>query len=147
MPAPAYPDQPFRGTIATIDPVLNPETRAVTVRAILPNGDRKLKPGMLLTVGIESAARTSPAVPELAVIGEGTDSFVFGVTDGVAKRIAVKTGLRQNGMVEITGGLRPGTRVVTEGVVKLTDGQRVRLAGAQNAQPQPQPRPAVQAGN
>lgn len=143
--APAYPDQPFRGTIATIDPVLNPETRAVTVRAILPNGDRKLKPGMLLTVGIESAARTSPAVPELAVIGEGTDSFVFGVTDGVAKRIAVKTGLRQNGMVEITGGLRPGTRVVTEGVVKLTDGQRVRLAGAQNAQPQP--RPAAQAGN
>lgn len=143
--APAYPDRPFRGTIATIDPVLNPETRAVTVRAILPNGDRKLKPGMLLTVGIESAARTSPAVPELSVIGEGTDSFVFSVADGVAKRIAVKTGLRQNGMVEITDGLRPGTRVVTEGVVKLTDGQRVRLAGGQNAQPQPLP--AAQAGN
>lgn len=143
--SPAYPEQPFRGMIATIDPVLNPETRAVTVRAILPNGDRKLKPGMLLTVGIESAARTSPAVPELAIVGEGNDSFVFAIDKGVAKRVAVQTGLRQNGMVEITGGLRPGTRVVTEGVVKLSDGQRVRLAGAPNAQAQP--RPAAQAGN
>lgn len=140
----AYPEQPFRGTIATIDPVLNPETRAVTVRAILPNEDRKLKPGMLLTVAIESAARTSPAVPELAIIGEGADSFVFALDKGTARRTQVKTGLRQNGMVEITDGLRPGTRVVTEGVVKLTDGQRVRTAGTQNAQPQ---RPAVQVGN
>src|SRR5690606_24725017 len=55
--AAAYPDQPFRGTIATVDPVLNPQTRAATVRAVLANGDRKLKPGMLLTVTIESAAR------------------------------------------------------------------------------------------
>jgi membrane fusion protein (multidrug efflux system) len=140
----AYPEQPFRGTIATIDPVLNPETRAVTVRAILPNGDRKLKPGMLLTVAIESAARTSSAVPELAIIGEGADSFVFALDKGTAKRTQVKTGLRQNGMVEITDGLAPGTRVVTEGVVKLTDGQRVRTAGTQNAQ---QRRPAVQVGN
>lgn len=140
----AYPEQPFRGTIATIDPVLNPETRAVTVRAILPNGDRKLKPGMLLTVAIESAARTSSAVPELAIIGEGADSFVFALDNGTAKRMQVKTGLRQNGMVEIVDGLAPGTRVVTEGVVKLTDGQRVRTAGTQNAQPR---RPAVQVGN
>lgn len=140
----AYPEQPFRGTIATIDPVLNPETRAVTVRAILPNGDRKLKPGMLLTVAIESAARTSSAVPELAIIGEGADSFVFALDKGTAKRTQVKTGLRQNGMVEITDGLAPGTRVVTEGVVKLTDGQRVRTAGTQNVR---QRRPAVQVGS
>jgi len=142
--APAYPDTPFRGTIATIDPVLNPETRAVTVRAILPNGDRRLKPGMLLTVGIESAARTRPAVPELAIVGDGDESYVYRIDNGVAKRVQVRTGLRQGGMVEITQGLNAGTRVVTEGVVKLTDGQRIRLAGQQNAQPQ---QPQAQAGN
>jgi membrane fusion protein (multidrug efflux system) len=131
--AAAYPDQPFRGTIQTIDPVLDPETRAVTVRAILPNPDGKLKPGMLLTVTIESSARMSPAVPELAIIGEGANSFVYTLENGAAKRVPVKVGLRQNGMVEITDGLAPGTRVVTEGVVKLTDGQRVRTAGTQNA--------------
>ena len=127
--AAAYPDTPFRGTIASVDPVLSPETRAATVRAILPNGDRRLKPGMLLTVRIEATARTAPAVPELAVIGEGADSFVFTVDGGVARRTRITTGQRQDGVVEVTGGLRPGQRIVTEGVVKLTDGQPVRLAG------------------
>ncbi|MBX3566290.1 MAG: efflux RND transporter periplasmic adaptor subunit [Sphingomonas sp.] len=136
--AAAYPDQPFRGTIATVDPVLNAETRAATVRAILANGDRKLKPGMLLSVSIESAARTSTAVPELAVVGEGDKNFVFVLDGDKVKRVPVTPGLRQNGKVEILEGLAPGQRVVTEGVVKIADGQKVRVAGA--AQPRTQAR-------
>lgn len=128
--AAAYPDQPVRGTVATVDPVLNPQTRAATVRAVLANGDRRLKPGMLLTVTIESAARTAPAVPELAVVGEGDQSFVFVVENGKAKRVKVVTGLRQDGMVEIRQGLPAGQRVVTEGVVKIAEGQQVRTGGA-----------------
>lgn len=124
--AAAYPDQPFRGTVATVDPVLNPQTRAATVRAVLANGDRKLKPGMLLTVAIEAAARTVPAVPELAVVGEGEQTFVFLVENGKAKRVKVVTGMRQNGLVEIRDGVRAGQRIVTEGVVKIADGQQVR---------------------
>jgi membrane fusion protein (multidrug efflux system) len=131
--AAAYPDQPFRGTVDTIDPVLNPQTRAATVRAVLANGDRKLKPGMLLTVAIEAAARTVPSVPELSVVGEGDQSYVFIVENGKAKRVKVVTGLRQNGLVEIREGLRPGQRVVTEGVVKIADGQQVRTGGPGNA--------------
>ena len=127
--AAAWPGQPFRGVIDSVDPVLNPETRAATIRAILPNGDKRLKPGMLLTVTIEAEARTSPAVPELAIVGEGSQSFVFVIDKDSAKRVAVTTGLRQNGMVEVLSGLQPGQRVITEGVVKITDGQKIRLAG------------------
>lgn len=133
--AAAYPDQPFRGTIASIDPVLNPQTRAVTVRAILPNGDKRLKPGMLLTVTIEAQARDSAAVPELAVVGDGDQTYVFVNDKGKAKRINVQTGIRQNGMVEILSGIQPGQRVITEGVVKITDGQKIRLQGEENAAP------------
>lgn len=133
--ASAYPDEPFRGQIETIDAVVNPQTRAVTVRAILPNPDARLKPGMLLTVVIEAQARSALAVPELSVVAEGDRNFVYAVDDGVARRVAVDTGLRQDGLVEITGGLAPGQRIVTDGVVKLADGQAVRLAGPQNSQP------------
>jgi membrane fusion protein (multidrug efflux system) len=133
--AAAWPDIPFRGTVDSVDPVLNPQTRAATVRAIIANTDLKLKPGMLLTVIIEAAARTSPAVPELAVVGEGERSFVYVVEGDTVKRVNVRTGLRQGGMVEILEGLAPGRRVVTEGVVKLSDGQKIRLAGPANAQP------------
>lgn len=130
----AYPDQPFRGQVATVDPVIDPNTRAATVRARLPNPDRRLKPGMLLTVGIETAPRMSLSVPELAVIGEGDQRFVYGIENGQAKRIPVRVGMRSGGRVEILEGLRPGQQVVTEGVVKLSEGLKVRVAGARNAE-------------
>ena len=125
----AYPDRPFTGTIATIDPVIDPATRAVRVRAILPNPDRALKPGMLLTISVIARERQSLAVPELALVGDGEDRFLFLVEDRKAKRVKVDTGIRQNGLVEILGGVKPGAKVVTDGVVKLTDGAPVRLPG------------------
>ncbi|AEG49068.1 efflux transporter, RND family, MFP subunit [Sphingobium chlorophenolicum L-1] len=125
----AWPDRPFTGTIATIDPVIDPATRAVRIRAILPNPDRALKPGMLLTVNVIAKERQSLSVPELAVVGDGEDRFVFVVEDRKVKRTKVDTGIRQNGLVEILGGVKPGQTVVTDGVVKLTDGVPVRLPG------------------
>jgi len=134
----AYPDQPFRGQIATIDPVIDSNTRAATVRARLPNPDRRLKPGMLLTVAIEAQPRLSLSVPELAVIGEGDRRFVYTIDEkGQAKRVPVRTGTRMDGRIEILEGLRPGQRVVTEGVVKLSEGMKVRVAGAATATPGP----------
>lgn len=128
--AAAYPDQPFRGQVATIDAVVDPNTRSVMVRAVLPNPDQKLKPGMLLNVRIETQPRLGLSVPELAIVGEGDQRFVYVVgADGKAKRTAVRTGLRSAGRIEILDGLRPGAKVVTEGVVKLSDGMKVRLAG------------------
>lgn len=125
----AWPDRPFNGTIATIDPVIDPATRAVKVRAILPNPDKALKPGMLLTVSVLARQRQSLAVPELAVVGDGDDRFVFVINDRTAKRVKVQTGIRQAGRVEILGGVKAGQMVVTEGVVKLTDGVTVRFPG------------------
>ena len=144
--AAAYPDRPFRGTISTINPVIDPNTRAVTVRAVLSNPDRLLKPGMLLTVAIETAPRTSLSVPELAVVGEGDARFVYIVgPDGSAKRQNVRTGLRSAGRIEIVEGLRPGQAVITEGVVKVSQGMKVQVAGARGNQQQAGSRPAGKA--
>jgi membrane fusion protein (multidrug efflux system) len=127
--AAAFPDEVFRGTVATIDPVVDPATRSVMVRAILPNTTKRLRPGMLLRVAIESARRMAPAVPELAVVGEGDQRYVFLVgPENKLKRAPVKTGVRDGGMLEITEGLRPGQKVVSEGIVKVSDGITVKLA-------------------
>jgi membrane fusion protein (multidrug efflux system) len=132
--AAAFPDRSFRGRIATIDPVIDPATRSVMVRAILPNPNNSLKPGMLLTVGIQSAARAALAVPELAVIGQGEARYVFVVgADGKARRTAVTTGVRDSGMMEIVEGLKLGQQVISEGVVKVSDGSSVRLTLPANA--------------
>lgn len=125
--AAAYPDIPFRGTVSSIDPVIDPSTRAASIRAILPNPGNRLKPGMLLTVIVQVGARDAPAVPELAVLGEGAERYVFVVDDkGIAHRTKVFTGMRDAGFVEVRG-IAPGARVVTEGVVKVSDGVKVKF--------------------
>ena len=127
--AAAYPGEAFSGTVSVIDPVIDPATRALTVRALLPNGGNRLKPGMLMTVRIEAATREGMAVPELAVVGEGDVRFVFVLEDGKAKRVPVKTGLRDGGLIEVSG-VPANARVIGEGVIKVTDGARVRTGPA-----------------
>jgi membrane fusion protein, multidrug efflux system len=127
--AAAFPETQFEGRIQAIDPVINPQTRTATLRAILPNRGGTLKPGMLLNVTISSGTRTSPAVPELALIREGDQSFVYTVgKGGKAKRLPVVTGGRDGTLVEITEGLAAGDRIVIEGVVKLSEGATVRTS-------------------
>lgn len=129
--AAAYPDTPFRGTIATINPIVDPQTRSVIIRAVLPNPDRRLRPGMLMTVGIESHPRERLGVPELAVVNEGSQRFVFVIGQGgKVRRVPVKTGTRHDGIIEIIAGLHPGQQVVGEGVVKVADGMTVRTQAA-----------------
>ena len=131
--AAAFPDQPFTGTITSIDPVIDPSSRAVLVRASLPNPGGRIKPGMLMTVRVSSQERVADAVPELAVTGNGDARFVYVVTpQKQAKQAPVKTGLRDSGLIEVTG-LAPGARVIGDGVIKVSDGMAVRVRGAKPA--------------
>src|SRR3546814_6958773 len=73
-------------------------------------------------------AHTALSVPELAVLGDGEDRFVYIVDDqGKAQRTEVRTGARQDGRIEIVDGLSRGQKVVTDGIVKLSDGLPVRV--------------------
>jgi len=121
-----FPDGEFGGMVTSVDSRVDPVTRSVTVRAEIPNPDRLLRPGMLMSVQVLLAPRDALIVPEIAVIQVGADSFVFRVKpDESAERARVELGSRRQGAVEVRGGLSPGDRVVTEGTVKLRDGSRV----------------------
>jgi membrane fusion protein (multidrug efflux system) len=118
--AAAFPGEQFRGRIASIDPLIDPVTRSATARAILPNPDLRLRPGMLMTVEVKSSPREALTVPELAVIGEGSGAFVWKVDEAnSATRVQIQAGTRRDGRVEILAGLAEGDRVVSEGTVKL----------------------------
>lgn len=124
--ASAYPDEVFEGRIAQIDSRVNPVTRAVTVRALIPNEDRHLRPGMLLTVEVERDRRTNPAVPETAIGRIQDRAYVYAVEEtdqgAVARERMVELGRRGGGLVEIVAGLESGERVVAEGIHRIRDG-------------------------
>ena len=126
-----YPDRTFAGKVASVNSRVDPITRSVTVRAEIPNPERQLRPGMLLSVQLFQAPRQAIVVPEIAVIQVGTEAFVYRVAqDQTAERARVTLGARRRGEVEVVSGLAAGDTIVTEGAVKLREGARVTGAPA-----------------
>jgi membrane fusion protein (multidrug efflux system) len=78
--SPAYPDSSFNGTVTAISSRVDPDTRTLTIRAQIPNPDRLLKPGMLLTVDLVKDRSQSLIIPEEAVILEKNKKFALVVT-------------------------------------------------------------------
>ncbi|MBD9478659.1 efflux RND transporter periplasmic adaptor subunit [Pseudoxanthomonas sp. PXM02] len=140
--ATAYPGETFEGTVETIDARIDAATRAVTVRAVFPNPDRKLRPGMLLDVRLFRPERQALVIPEIAVVQVGRDSFVYRVkADGSVEQAPVTAGVRRDGKVEILKGVAAGDRLVIDGTGKLRPG--VKVADAAPAAPAKQDAPAA----
>lgn len=126
--AASYPDREFEGIVRTVGSRVDPVTRAIQVRAHIDNDDGLLRPGMLLTVGIVMAERTAIVISENAVFQVQDRAYVYVVdSELIARQRLVRTGARRYGGVEVLDGLEVGERIVTEGIVKLRDGARVRL--------------------
>lgn len=124
-----YPDRVFSGSVASIDTRLDPVTRAVQVRAIIPNEDGALKPGMFLSVDLQRERGKQLLAPEQSIVPEGRNQYVFVVANGIAEKRAVQLGRRTLGFVVISGGLTAGETVITEGTHKVRDGSQVEESG------------------
>ena len=123
------PGEAFQGRIAQIDTRIDATTRAITARAEFPNAGGRLLPGMLVKVSIDQGVRTAAAVPEAAVQFEGTQASVYRIAKGpkgmVARRVDVDTGIIQDGFVEIRAGLKPGDKIVGDGLNRVQDGAAI----------------------
>jgi membrane fusion protein (multidrug efflux system) len=124
----AWPGEDFAGKVASVDSRVDPTTRSVTVRALLPNERGMLKPGMFLTVRLARGSSNALLVPEQSLVPEQGNVFVYVVRDDnrVEKR-QVRTGERRVGEVQIVAGVAVGEQVVTEGTQKLRDGAPVTV--------------------
>ncbi len=125
----AFGDRDFKGRVQTINTQVNPVTRTVRVRAIMPNEDGVLKPGLLMNVTLLRNERQALVIPEESLIKRGADNFVYVVTRGEGKTIAkeqkIKIGARQPGAIEVLSGLSQEDQVVVHGTVKMRDGAEI----------------------
>ncbi|MBI1238397.1 MAG: efflux RND transporter periplasmic adaptor subunit [Alphaproteobacteria bacterium] len=125
----AYPGQAFEGTVSSVDSRVDPVSRSVIVRAVVPNEERRLRPGMLLSVTLVRDEKLALSLPEGALLSIRDQSFVFRVkSDQTVERVDVTTGLREPGLVEIVKGLSEGDLIVVEGTNKIRPGVSVTLA-------------------
>lgn len=120
----AVPDQVFSGVVDFVDPRVQLPGRTITVKAVVPNGDRSLRPGMFIEVSATTEVRPDAVViPEDAVLPLEGANFVWTVSaEGTAARIEVELGVRTPGFVEVRSGLAPGTQVVVGGIERMSEG-------------------------
>lgn len=130
----ARPGTRFEGKVQTIDARIDPNTRAVIVRAGFDNADRLLRPGMLVEVRLQQPAREALMLPEIAVVQVGRDTFVFRVKDDeTVEQVPVSVGVRAQGLVEVVEGLEAGARIVVDGTGKLRPGMTIAEGTVQDA--------------
>nr|WP_245969962.1 efflux RND transporter periplasmic adaptor subunit [Thiocapsa rosea] len=127
----AYGDRVFEGVVRGVDSRVDPVTRSIQVRALIPNPERTLKPGLLMQVELLVDPRDGLVVPEAAILHQGQDHFVQVVVEGeeglTSERRQIRIGTRKPGLVEVREGLAQGDRVIVHGHLKVRPGQPVEI--------------------
>lgn len=112
------PGQSFQGKVAFIYPEVNPDTRTTQVRIVVANPDGDLRVGEYADVTINVPISPNPvlAVPESAIMDDGTHQMAFlALPGGTFEARKVTVGARANGYDEILSGLHKGDRIVISG--------------------------------
>lgn len=113
-------------TIEAIEPQINTETRNMLIRAKL-NGT-KINPGAFVKVYIQSGIdKNGIMIPTNAIIPDAKKKKVVLVKNGKAVFTDVETGLRREGLVEITKGVEMGDSVIVTGVLFARPGASVTV--------------------
>ena len=126
----AYSGHRFEGGVKSVNSRIDPVTRSVRVRALLPNPERLLKPGMLMQVTLLHNPREALVIPEEALLPLGTRQYVHVVNEADGNKIdkrEITIGSRRPGKVEVLKGLQAGDKVITHGNIKLRPGQPVNI--------------------
>lgn len=120
----AYPNEWFPGEIYFAAPVVDPVSRQRLLKGWVPNPQGRLWPGQFARVRTEIARHERAlVVPDSALVYDGSEAFVWRVgAERRAERVAVETGLRQEGRIEIRKGVTAGDEVVVAGTNKIFPG-------------------------
>jgi RND family efflux transporter MFP subunit len=127
----AYPNEVFTAKVRFVSPSLKSDQRALTVEAVAPNADGRLKPGLFVTAFLQQTA-PAPAilVPASAVetVAGTSRVYVVGAGEKVEERI-VTLGEKVGERLELATGVKAGERVAANPRGKLSDGVRVQIEG------------------
>ncbi|HTU09617.1 MAG TPA: efflux RND transporter periplasmic adaptor subunit [Allosphingosinicella sp.] len=139
-------DYRHAGTLDFVDNAINPGAGTIRARAVVPNPDGFLRPGMFGHLRL-SATRPYRAllVPDTAIVTDGARRVVYVVdAQGKVGTRPVEPGPLLGGLRVIRSGLRPNDRVIIDGIQRAQPGQPV-TANAGRIQPPAATEPARQA--
>ncbi|WP_218043362.1 efflux RND transporter periplasmic adaptor subunit [Oryzomonas rubra] len=129
---------PYQGTIQSFDNRIDPASGTIRARARFDNKNGALVPGMFVAVRLASSSENAALlVPERAVGTDQSKRFVYVVGDNgkVAYR-EVRLGQQARGERIVLAGVRPGDRVIVDGLQHVRPDSTVRVQEVAQAQQQ-----------
>jgi RND family efflux transporter MFP subunit len=123
---------PHAGTIDFVDNRLDPVAGTIRARAVFPNHDHRLTPGLFARVKIAGSGKYAATLVQDAAVGTDQDrKFVFVLKpDSTVEYRAVTLGPLSDGLRVVKTGLKPGERVVVKGLQRIRSGVKVSAAEA-----------------
>jgi membrane fusion protein (multidrug efflux system) len=113
----------YAASIYAIESHVDMNTHTLKARAIYPNKNGKLKPGVMASIEILSnEIKNALVVPNEAVIAEMGRDIAYVYSDGKAKQVELKKGLRTESNIQILSGIKSGDTLIISGVMQLRDG-------------------------
>jgi RND family efflux transporter MFP subunit len=118
---------PIRGTIDFVGNQVDPSTGAITVRGVFPNKDRALSPGLSAHVRVPLGEPHKALLVNDRALGTNQgQKFLYIVNEkNKVEYRPVTIGALHNGLREVTDGLKPGERVVINGLLRVRPGVTV----------------------
>ena len=123
----AYKNKTYQGIIQSVASRVDAQTRSILARAQIQNENSEIIPGSLLEIEILYNNKNSLSVPDTSVMYEGSKKFIYQIIENsMLKKVEVKTGVRNQGNLEILEGLAEGDKIIAEGLTKVRPGMKVK---------------------
>ena len=123
----AYKDKIYEGKIQSVASRVDAQTRSILARAQINNENSEIIPGSLLEIEILYNNKDALSVPDTSVMYEGSKKFIYKVIENnMLSKVEVKTGVRNQGNLEILDGLIEGDKIIAEGLTKVRPGMKVK---------------------
>lgn len=124
-----YGDEVFHGKVSLVYPTIDPTTRTFPVEITIPNGDKRVRPGMFARVTLSFGTKDRVVAPDRSIIkqaGSG-DRYIYVYKDGKVSYNKVELARRMGDEYEVVSGVQDGDRVVVTGQNRLNNGMEVDI--------------------
>jgi membrane fusion protein, multidrug efflux system len=129
---------PREGKVDFVDNRLDAGTGTVVVRAVVPNHDKRLTPGLYARVRLpEGGTIKATLVDDKAILTDQDRKYVYVLAGDTVQRRDVKLGRVVDGMRVVTEGLKPGDAVIVSGIQKVFPGGKATIAKAEGTKSEP----------
>jgi membrane fusion protein (multidrug efflux system) len=124
----AFPEERIPGKVDFVAYKADPATKTFMVKVIIPNPERRIRPGMIARAAfLKRVIPDALTAPLFALVNKSGERILYVEEEGVVRARTVDIGVIEGERVQITRGLEPGDHLIVKGQKEVEEGMRVEV--------------------